>query len=146
MELTNDNTNDATVSHGNAVMKQQIDRSIASYFSSCVHCGTCADACLFYTETRDPRYTPIYKLEPLKKVWKQEYTFFGKLGKALGFSKPLSEDEYAAWEDLVYDSCTLCGRCSMVCPVGIDITYMIRKQREGFSAAGYAPEGLKSAH
>jgi Fe-S oxidoreductase len=133
------------VEKGNAVLKNQIDRRVASYLSSCVHCGICADACMFYTETNDPRYTPIYKLEPLKKVWRQEYTFFGKLGKALGLSKPLTADDYLAWEDLVYDSCTLCGRCTMVCPVGNDISFMIRKQREGFAAAGFAPEGLKNA-
>jgi Fe-S oxidoreductase len=130
---------------GVEMLKTQIDGRIASYFSSCVHCGVCADACLFYTETEDPRYTPIYKLEPMKKVWRQEYTFFGKLAKALGISTPVGENDFADWEELVYDSCTLCGRCSMVCPVGIDITYMIRKQREGFSAAGYAPEGLINA-
>ena len=70
------------------VMKGQIDARIASYFSSCVHCGICAEACLFYTETNDPRYTPIYKLEPMRRVWKQEYTFWGKLASKLGLSKP----------------------------------------------------------
>jgi Fe-S oxidoreductase len=49
------------------------------------------------------------------------------------------------WETLVYDSCTLCGRCSMVCPVGNDIADMIRKTREGMAAAGHAPEGLIGA-
>lgn len=130
---------------GADVLKQQIDWRVASYFSSCVHCGLCAEACQFYVETGDPRYTPIYKLEPLKKVWRQEYTFFGKMAKALGITKPLSEEDFVDWEELVYDSCTLCGRCSMVCPVGNDIAYMIRKEREGFSAAGYAPDGLKGA-
>lgn len=139
------NSTERNVEKGISVLKSQIDRRVASYFSSCVHCGICAEACLFYTETKDPRYTPIYKLEPLKKVWRQEFTFFGKLGRALGISKPLSEEDFANWEELVYDSCTLCGRCSIVCPVGIDISYMIRKEREGFCAAGYAPEGLKSA-
>ena len=33
----------------------------------------------------------------------------------------------------------------MVCPVGNDLAYMFRKQREGFSKAGYAPDGLKAA-
>ncbi len=130
---------------GVAVMGQQIDAKIASYFSSCVHCGLCAEACLFYTETGDPRYTPIHKLAPMKKLWRQEHTFWGKLGKAMGLSKPLTESDFADWEQLVYDSCTLCGRCSMVCPVGNDITYMIRKIREGFSVAGYAPDGMKEA-
>ena len=127
------------------LLKKGINAKISSYFSSCVHCGLCAEACLFYTETGDPRYTPIYKLEPMKKLWRQEHTFWGRLGKALGVVKPLSEQDFAEWEELVYDSCTLCGRCSMVCPVGNDIVYMIRKEREGFSKAGYAPPGLKEA-
>ena len=33
----------------------------------------------------------------------------------------------------------------MVCPVGNDIAYMIRRQREAFAASGYAPEGLQEA-
>jgi Fe-S oxidoreductase len=130
---------------GVAALREQIDAKVAAYFSSCVHCGICAEACLFYTETNDPRYTPIYKLEPMKKLWRQEHTFWGKLGKAMGLSKPLTESDFADWERLVYDSCTMCGRCSMVCPVGNDITYMIRKIREGFSVAGYAPDGMKEA-
>ncbi|MCU7924675.1 MAG: (Fe-S)-binding protein [Candidatus Thiodiazotropha sp. (ex Dulcina madagascariensis)] len=130
---------------GVQALRQQIDARISAYFSSCVHCGLCAEACLFYTETDNPRYTPIHKLEPMKKLWRREHTFWGKLGAVLGLSEPLTEEDFSQWETLVYDSCTLCGRCSMVCPVGNDITYMIRKQREGFSAAGYAPEGMKEA-
>jgi len=130
---------------GLTALKAQIDAPMASFFSSCVHCGVCAHACLFYTETGDPKYTPIYKLEPMRRVWQQEYTFFGKLAKALGISKPVTDEELSDWEELVYDSCTLCGRCSLVCPVGNDITYMVRKMREGMVAAGHAPEGLKGA-
>ena len=33
----------------------------------------------------------------------------------------------------------------MVCPVGNDIVYMVRKFREGMSASGNAPEGIKGA-
>jgi Fe-S oxidoreductase len=110
-----------------------------------VRCGLCAQACLFHTETGAPEYTPIHKLEPLRRVWKQEYTFWGKLAGSLGLSKPVTDAELADWETLVYDSCTLCGRCSMVCPVGNDITYMIRKMREGMAASGHAPPGLIGA-
>ena len=127
------------------ILKTQIDAPTASFFSSCVNCGLCAEACLFFTETREPQYKPIHKVAPLRKVWKQEYTFWGKLGRALGLSKPLTDQELAAWETLVYDGCTLCGRCSMVCPVGNDIAYMIRKLREGMAVAGHAPAGLVGA-
>ena len=130
---------------GVEVLGRQIDSRIAAYFSACVHCGLCAEACLFYTETDDPHYTPIYKLEPMRRLWKAQHTFWGKFAIKLGLSKPLTEQDFADWEELVYDSCTMCGRCSMVCPVGNDITYMIRKEREGFSAAGYAPVGMQEA-
>ncbi|HSJ49128.1 MAG TPA: (Fe-S)-binding protein, partial [Gammaproteobacteria bacterium] len=102
---------------GVKAMMEQIDAPIASYFNSCVHCGLCADACLFYTETGDPKYTPIHKVEPLRRVWQQEYTFWGKLMSTLGLSRRVTDADLDAWQELVYDSCTLCGRCSAVCPV-----------------------------
>ncbi len=135
----------ATFERGYNALKEQIDAPVAAFLNSCVHCSMCAEACLFYTETGDPKYTPIHKVEPLRKVWQQEYTFWGKLGRALGLSRPLTDQELTDWETLVYDSCTLCGRCSMVCPVGNDIAYMIRKTREGMAAAGHAPAGLIGA-
>ena len=134
-----------TLARGINALKEQIDAPVAAFFESCVRCGMCSEACLFYTETGDPKYTPIHKVEPMRRVWEQNYTFWGKLLKALGISKPVTDAELGDWETLVYDSCTLCGRCSMVCPVGNDITYMIRKFREGMAAAGHAPEGLIGA-
>ncbi|MEJ2762271.1 MAG: (Fe-S)-binding protein [Gammaproteobacteria bacterium] len=135
----------ASLERGIHAFKEAIDGPVASFFSSCVHCGLCAHACLFYTETGDPKYTPIHKLEPLRRVWKQEYTFWGRYARAFGLSKPVTDEELGEWETLVYDSCTMCGRCSMVCPVGNDIAYMIRRTREGMAAAGHAPEGLIGA-
>jgi Fe-S oxidoreductase len=134
-----------SVEKGIQQIKSHIDATVASYFSSCVHCGLCADACLFYTETGDPKYTPINKVEPMRRIWEQEYTLLGKFKKMVGLARPVDESTFAEWETLVYDGCTLCGRCSLVCPVGNDISEMIRKIREGFAAAGHAPEGLIGA-
>jgi Fe-S oxidoreductase len=132
----------ATFERGYKAFKEQIDAPIAAYLSSCVNCGMCAEACLFFTETGDPKYTPIYKLEPLRKVWEQEYTLWGRLKALLGISKKLTDDELAEWQELIYGSCTMCGRCTMVCPVGNDLVYMIRKAREGMAAAGQAPHDI----
>ena len=130
---------------GLAVLRAEIDGKVESFFSSCVRCGICAESCLFYTETRDPRYTPIYKTEPLRKLWRNEYSFWGKLGRSLGFAQPLTESDLADWEELVYDGCSMCGRCSMVCPVGVDISGMIFKVKQALAAAGFSPPGLVGA-
>ena len=135
----------ASIDKGINALKRQVDSSVAAFFSSCVHCGLCAEACLFYTETGDPKRTPINKTEPLRRIWKSEFTLMGRLGKMVGLTKKVDDELLGEWQELVYDSCTLCGRCSMVCPVGNDIALMIRKTREGMAAAGQAPEGLIGA-
>jgi len=135
----------ASLDKGINALKEQIDSSVAAFFSSCVHCCMCAEACLFFTETGDPERTPINKTEPLRRIWKSEYTLLGRLGKMFGLTAKVDDKLLSEWETLVYDSCTLCGRCSMVCPVGNDITLMIRKTREGMAAAGHAPKDLIDA-
>jgi len=127
------------------VFKEHIDASVAAFFSSCMRCGICAHSCLFYTETKATEYTPIHRLEPMRRIWQQEYTVLGRILKALKLSQPITHEELTEWEPLVYDSCTLCGRCSIVCPVGNDIVSMIRKMREGMAAAGHAPKSLVDA-
>lgn len=135
----------ASLEKGINALKGQVDSTVAAFFSSCVHCGMCADACLFYTETGCPTSTPIHKAEPLRRIWKSEYTLMGRIGKMFGLTKKVDDELLGKWEKRVYDNCTLCGRCSMVCPVGIDITLLIRKTREGMAASGHAPVGLIDA-
>ena len=134
-----------SLQRGIAALRAEIDAPVAAFFSSCVHCGLCAEACLFYQETRDPQYTPIKKLEPLRRVWQAEFTLFGRIKGLFGLNKKVTDELLAEWEPLLYDSCTMCARCSMVCPVGNDILYMIRKTREGMAASGHMPEGLITA-
>ena len=134
-----------SLQRGLAALRAEIDAPVAAFFSSCVHCGLCAEACLFYQETRDPQYTPIKKLEPLRHVWQAEFTLFGRIKGLFGLNKKVTDEMLAEWEPLLYDSCTMCARCSLVCPVGNDLQYMIRKTREGMAASGHVPEGLITA-
>ncbi len=131
--------------NGINTLKEVIDAPIASYLSSCTNCGLCAQACIFYTETGNAKYTPIRRVEPMRRVWEQEFTLVGKAKKALGISKPVTEQDLKDCVELAFESCTTCGRCSMVCPVGNDIVYMIRRMREGLTAAGLAPKSLQAA-
>ncbi len=125
---------------------EQTDRDIAAYLEACVHCGECAEACHFYEATQDPKYTPTYKLVPLVKAYKRHKAPLRGIKKLFGLvPDEVTEDELRQWEPLIYDSCTMCGRCTLVCPMGIDIAGTIRKVREGYAAADIIPEGLASA-
>ena len=123
---------------------EHTDSEAASFFEACVHCGECAEACHFHLSTGDPKYTPTYKLRPMERAYKRDKAPFSSLKKMLGLApKPVTEEELREWEELVYDSCNMCGRCTLVCPMGIDIAGTIRKMREGYAAAGLVPEGLQ---
>ena len=49
----------------------QISGNLGAYMEACIHCGQCAEACHFYEVTKDPRYTPAYKLFPMSRAYKR---------------------------------------------------------------------------
>src|SRR6266542_2423834 len=114
----------------------------ALYLESCIHCGMCADACHYYVTTENPKYTPILKVEPFKQAYKREYGPFAFFFRSLGLKPRVSAEELARWQELIYDSCTLCGRCSLICPMGIDISGLVAIARQGMAAAGLLPHEL----
>jgi len=127
-------------------LKGNIDASAAGYLDACVHCGQCAEACHFYENTGDVRYTPQHKMDLLRRVYKRHLAPLSGIKRAIGLAPDeLIMDDLEEWSELLYDSCTLCGRCTIVCPMGIDIAGMVRKSREGLVAAGVVPKGLVGA-
>jgi Fe-S oxidoreductase len=119
-----------------------MDADMATYLESCIHCGMCAEACHFYLATQDAKYTPIYKLEPLKKVYRRELAPTRWLNRLT--TRDITVADLEQWQELVYDSCTQCGRCSLLCPMGIHIQSMIQVVRNGLAAAGLAPAELQA--
>jgi Fe-S oxidoreductase len=120
-------------------------RTAAIYLESCIHCGMCAESCHFYEVTGDPKYTPVWKLEPFKQAYKREYGPFAPFYRALGLKREVTEAQLEEWQHLLYDSCTVCGRCSLMCPMGIDIAGLISDARHGMAKAGLVPEELRQA-
>jgi Fe-S oxidoreductase len=106
---------------------RDMTRSAATYMESCIRCGHCAEACHFYVTSGDPQYTPIWKLEPFRKAYRR---------------KKVTAGELRAWQELLYDSCTMCGRCTLACPMGIDIAGLVAQARRGLFAAGLVPHEL----
>jgi Fe-S oxidoreductase len=124
---------------------QDLGRTAAIYLESCIHCGMCAEACHFYEVTHDPKYTPVWKLEPFKQAYKREQGPFALFYRALNLKRPVTAAQLSEWQHLLYDSCTVCGRCSLMCPMGIDIAGLISEARHGMAQAGLAPRELREA-
>lgn len=125
------------VARAKAVMRRKTDRALALDLEACVNCGYCSEACHFYQSTRDPKYTPTRKLDLLRRVHARESSAFAPVKR--WFVRDISVQDLRDWQELVYDSCTECGRCSMVCPMGINIARGVNVMREALSEAGLAP-------
>ncbi len=124
---------------------RDMTRAAATYLESCIHCGHCAEACHFYLTSGDPQYTPIWKLEPFKQAYKREAGPFAWIYKALGLKHEVTAEELRRWQELLYDSCTMCGRCTLACPMAIDIAGLVGQARHGMFAAGLVPHELWAA-
>jgi Fe-S oxidoreductase len=114
--------------------------NLAAYLESCVKCANCATACHFYEVTGDPKYTPAYKLFPMAKAHRRSLWPWKWLG-----GPKITERDLEEWEELLFDSCTMCGRCTQVCPMGIDIASIVAASRQAFAAAGRGPADLRQA-
>ena len=114
----------------------------AIHMEACVRCGMCAEACHFYLATGEAKYTPVYKLEPFRQAYKREMGPFAPFYRMLGLTPKVTVEELESWQELIYDSCTMCGRCTMVCPMGIDIAELVKEARHGMYKAGLMPERL----
>jgi Fe-S oxidoreductase len=128
---------DERVASAKTVMRAKTDRGLALDLEACVHCGYCSEACHFYQSTQDPQYTPSRKLDLLRRVHMRETSAFAPIHRL--FTSDITVDDLMEWQELVYDSCTECGRCSMVCPMGINIARGVNVMREALFEAGLAP-------
>ncbi|MCL4562120.1 MAG: (Fe-S)-binding protein [Chloroflexi bacterium] len=118
---------------------------VASQLEACTRCGMCAEACHFYQGTGNPELAPVWKVELLKRAYEQRFTIIGKLKLATGIDHHVTDDNLLHWSKIVYEACTLCNKCSMVCPMGIQLGPLIHEVRTGLSAAGMVPADLMSA-
>lgn len=130
----------ARLDRAKAVMLREIDGQHAMYLESCIHCGMCAEACHFYQGTGNPDYTPIVKADPLKRFYQRE---LGPMRWLRRLIKPdITLKELEDWQPLVFDACTECGRCDLICPMGIQISPLISIMRRALAAADLLPAEL----
>ncbi len=137
-----DQSDEARVDAAMRTFVSEFGITAAVHIESCVKCGLCAEACHFYRTTGDPKYTPIHKLEPFRRAYFREASPLAPLMRKFGLIRKPTIDDLERWQELLYDSCTMCGRCTLVCPMGIDIAELVKEARHGMFVAGLVPERL----
>jgi len=121
-----------------AMLKGNLNLALATYLEACTHCGLCADACHLYRADPVAKHIPSFKADTVRKVYQRYLTPPGRLLPWLFGLKPLSEATLDSWVEPVFQ-CTMCRRCTIECPMGIDNAAMIANARQILTAAGKAP-------
>jgi Fe-S oxidoreductase len=130
------------VARAKAVIVSKLDSRTAMELETCIHCGMCSEACHFYEATQDAKYTPIHKVHLVRSVYRRELSpmrWFNRL-----FTREITAEDLSNWQELLFNSCTECGRCDLMCPMGIQITSGIRIGRQALAAADLMPPELRA--
>ncbi len=123
------------------ILFNKIDRQMLLYMDICARCGICKDACHVYSSTKNPKHMPAYRAEVLRRIYKKYTSWLGKHLPALYKAREIDDDALDELYDATY-SCTGCRRCTLYCPYGIDVPYVLSTAKAMLIAAGKAPEVL----
>lgn len=126
------------------VFREKLNQEYAAYLNSCVHCGLCADSCHYYLTHKDVQSMPAYKLSLANGIFKKYFSFVGKNISSWVGAREFNQAMVREWIDSLFGRCTLCGRCSLNCSMGLNIHYIIRTARSALAAIDIVPPGLQS--
>jgi Fe-S oxidoreductase len=101
------------------LFRSKLDRPMRYYLDVCTRCGLCKDACFAYASVPKSEYTPVWRAEVLRKIYKRYFKLSGRLFPFWGNSTEIDDEVMKQLNEAAY-TCTGCRRCMMYCPFGID--------------------------
>jgi len=127
------------------LLAKKLTRSVVGSLVGCVHCGMCNDACHYVkTHPDDPKMTPSFKADQLRKLFKYNYDWTGKVFPWwVGAKEPLTDADLDVLKDIAFGTCTNCRRCTLNCPMGVDTAVLNRIMRGLLTSVGVMPEGVR---
>ncbi|MFC1520984.1 (Fe-S)-binding protein [Elusimicrobiota bacterium] len=109
------------------VLTKETGARLKIYQDTCVRCGLCAEACHTYlSRNRDPLFAPVSKVK-------------NTLLELIKSNGDVSPEFVRQMARIVFTECGGCRRCSMYCPFGIDISYLITVVRRICNLLGVVP-------
>ncbi|MCD4737111.1 MAG: (Fe-S)-binding protein [Bacteroidales bacterium] len=129
---------------GLEVLTADKNGKLLTHLNSCVHCGLCADSCVYYNIEPDVKFIPATKVDLVASIYRRYKTLPGKIAPGIVGARKFDDKTIEKMVDLLFGACTMCGRCVPHCSIGVDISYVVRKGREMLANMGYIPATLQS--
>ena len=102
-----------------SLFRGKLSRPMEMYLETCARCGICTEACHAYASMPLAKYTPAYRAEVVRRIYKNYFRWHGKTIPKIGECKALDDSAVQELKEAAY-SCTGCRRCMVYCPFGID--------------------------
>ncbi len=127
------------------LLAPKLTRQVVGSLVGCVHCGMCHETCHYVmTHPDDPKMTPSYKADQLRKLFKRHYDWTGRVFPGWVGAKPPTRDvDLDELKDIAFGTCTNCRRCTFNCPMGVDTATLNRIMRGLLTQVGVMPEGVR---
>lgn len=125
-------------------MGEKLNRQMVGSLVGCVHCGNCTDSCHYVlANPGDPTYAPAYKADRIRRIFKRHYDWTGRVFPWWVHAESLHTDkDLEELKDIVFGRCTNCRRCTINCPMGVDLATFNRMMRGLLVSVGIMPEGV----
>jgi Fe-S oxidoreductase/CheY-like chemotaxis protein len=125
-------------------MGTKLNRQITGSLLACVHCGMCTESCHYVlANPGDPTYAPAYKGDQIRKLFKRHFDWTGRVFPWwVKASSVFTDEELEDLKDVVFGKCTNCRRCTLNCPMGVDLATFNRMARGLLVSVGVMPEGV----
>jgi Fe-S oxidoreductase/CheY-like chemotaxis protein len=123
---------------------KKLNRQIVGSLTACVHCGMCTNSCHYVlANPGDPTYAPAYKADKIRKLFKRHHDWTGRVAPWwVKAGSVYTDEELEELKDTVFGKCTNCRRCTLNCPMGVDLATFNRMARGLLVSVGVMPEGV----
>lgn len=127
------------------LLAPKLTRQVVGSLVGCVHCGMCNEACHYVlTHPDDPKMTPSYKADQLRKIFKRHFDWTGRVFPWwVKAQPPVTDEDLDKLKDIAFGTCTNCRRCTFNCPMGVDTATLNRIMRGLLTRVGVMPEGVR---
>ena len=128
------------------LLPAKLSRQVVLSLVGCVHCGMCNESCHYVKSIPDdPKMTPSYKADQLRKIFKHNHDWTGRVFPGwVGAKTPITDEDLEELKDIAFGTCTNCRRCTFNCPMGVDTATLNRLMRGLLTRVGVMPEGVWS--